>query len=463
MHQDCRGLGLTAADGEAVRHYDTTVEAYLGFKADTGDHLKACFKADPAMAMAQITKGYFMHLFATRRLDGKAREAAAAAHESIRERGGTTRERGHLAALDAWCAGDFLRATAAWEAILAEYPRDALALRLAHYMHFYLGDDANLRDSVHRVLWAWDEAVPGYGYVLGMQAFGCEEAGDYGTAEAVGREAVERNPGDLWAVHAVAHVMEMQGRAREGIAWVRAGPEAWRDTNPFQNHVWWHLALFHLELGEQDAVLDLYDTRIRAEPSEEYLDIVNAASLLWRLEDEGGSAGDRWAELAELAAKRTGDHVLAFADAHYTMCLAAADRFAEGEHYLAAWANHAAAHAGETESAITAEIGVPLARAILEYRASRFGRVVELLIPLRYGLSRLGGSRAQRDVWARMLIEAAIRGGEVETARILLSERRGQRPNDPWTWDAWARTLVGLGDAEAAGAARERAAELRAA
>ncbi|MBT5415164.1 MAG: tetratricopeptide repeat protein [Rhodospirillaceae bacterium] len=463
MHQDCRGLALTAANAEAARHFDATIEAYLGFKADTGDHLKACFAADPAMAMAQIVKGCFMHLFATRRLDGKARAAATSAHESIRERGATERERAHLAALDAWCAGDFAGAAKVWETILAAHPRDALALRLAHYMHFYLGDDANLRDSIHRVLWAWDETVPGYGYVLGMKAFGCEEAGDYTAAEAAGREAVERNPGDLWAVHGVAHVLEMQARAREGVAWVRRAPEAWADTNPFQNHVWWHLSLFHLELGERDAVFDLYDSRIRAEPSEEYLDITNAASLLWRLEDEDADIGDRWDELADLAAARESDHVLAFADAHYVMCLAAAGRHEEGEHYLAAWTAHAAAYPEQTESPVTADIGVPLARAILEYRAGRFGRVVELLMPARYGLIRLGGSHAQRDVWERMLIEAAIRGGEVETARLLLSERGGRRPDGPWTCAAWARTLEGLGDPTGAEDARKRVAALRAA
>src|SRR3546814_12099899 len=77
-----------------------------------------------------------------------------------------------------------------------------------------------MRDSIHRLLPAWDDAMPSYGFLKGCQAFGLEETADYARAEAAGREAVERNPSDVWATHAVAHVMAMQGRHREGVAWL---------------------------------------------------------------------------------------------------------------------------------------------------------------------------------------------------------------------------------------------------
>ena len=58
-------------------------------------------------------------------------------------------------ALGAWTAGDWQGAIGCWERILLDHPTDLLALRLAHYGHFYLGDPRRLRDSTARVLPSW--------------------------------------------------------------------------------------------------------------------------------------------------------------------------------------------------------------------------------------------------------------------------------------------------------------------
>ena len=74
---------------------------------------------------------------------------------------------------------------------------------------------------IEAALPAWDDTMPGYHAILGMHAFGLEENGHYAQAESSGRRAVELEPRDGWAHHAVAHVMEMQCRQRDGIAWMR--------------------------------------------------------------------------------------------------------------------------------------------------------------------------------------------------------------------------------------------------
>jgi tetratricopeptide (TPR) repeat protein len=290
--------------------------------------------------------------------------------------------------------------------------------------------------------------------MLGMHAFGLEESGGYEEAERTGRRAVEINPGDIWAVHAVTHVMEMQGRQREGIAWTLAEEKAWEGCNNFAFHVWWHRALFLLELGQYDAVLELYDRRFRAEPTEEYLDMVNAAAMLWRLEDEGVDVGNRWAELGERAAKRQDDHLLAFVDAHFMMALAATGREAEAQAMLASMATGPVG----TQAGVFKDVGRPLCRAVLAYRHGDYGSAVDLLLPVRYELLRIGGSHAQRDLFARMLIEAAIRGGRLTLARALLAERTAQKPNSRWSWRRSADVAGALGSKDTASRLSARAA-----
>src|SRR5512144_528473 len=136
--------------------------------------------------------------------------------------------------------------------------------------------------------------------VLGMHAFGLEETGDYARAERQGRKGVELEPRDGWAQHAVAHVMEMQGRQREGIAWMRAEPQAWAHDSFFGVHNWWHLALYHLDLDEIDEVLALFDGPIFGKRSTVVLDLIDASALLWRLDLRGIDVGNRWGSVADL-------------------------------------------------------------------------------------------------------------------------------------------------------------------
>jgi tetratricopeptide (TPR) repeat protein len=431
MHQDARGLDITAATAQAAAHFDAVIDSYMGFRNDVGDLLKRTLAADPEFPLALCARGYFMLLFAVRGLVPRARQAHAAAVAAAAKLGATERERSHLAALDAWCDGDITLALARWQAILAEFPRDVLALKLANFWHFYLGDSAALRDCVADALRGWDDAVPGYGYVLGLQAFGFEESGGYEAAERTGRRAIEINPGDVWAAHAVAHVMEMQDRPQDGIAWINGLMPHFDTCNNFRFHVWWHRCLFHLELADHDRVLELYDRHVRAESTGEYLDICNAAALLWRLEEDGVDVGARWTELATQSVSRIEDHMLVFADTHYAMALAAGGKAEDAERMVAS-ARLYSGSSRETEAQIMVESGAALCEAAIAHRRGEFSRVVALLLPVRGKLRRIGGSHAQRDLFEKMLISAAIKDGQTALVHDLLTDRLRRRPGNRW-------------------------------
>ena len=163
-----------------------------------------------------------------------------------------------------------------------------------------------------------------------MYAFGLEECGDYRAAERYGRAAIDANARDAWAAHAVIHVFEMEGRQADGLAFVAATSPDWGPSF-FAVHNWWHSALYHLELGQLDAALAVYDDRVAAEGLATPLGQLDAASLLWRLWLYGVEPGDRASELADAVTAWVHDSAHVFNDWHATMALTLAGRIADAE------------------------------------------------------------------------------------------------------------------------------------
>ncbi len=212
------------------------------------------------------------------------------------------------------------------EDVAIEYPRDLLALQVGHQLDFFRGEARMLRDRIARALPAWSNDVPGYHVMLGMHAFGLEETGDYAAAEVCGRTAVALDGRDAWAQHAVAHVMEMQGRQQEGIAWMTGNTEGWSRDNFFAVHNWWHVALYHLDLGNTDEALKLFDGPIYGAKSRVILEMIDASAMLWRMHLRGIDVGDRWQAVADAwePVKHAGNY--AFNDAHAAMAFVGAGR-----------------------------------------------------------------------------------------------------------------------------------------
>jgi tetratricopeptide (TPR) repeat protein len=457
---DAHGIPVTAANDQAVALLDDTVSAYLGFRKDTGDRLKTVFTADPDLMMAHCLRGYFMMLFGQRAMVSRAKRSLDAARQAAQTAAITPREAAHLAALSDWVAGDFAGAIARWQAIAGEHPRDLLAVKLAQYGFFYTGESARMRDVVARALPVWDPGSRDYGFILGCHAFGLEETGDYDAAERAGRAAVERNPADIWAAHAVQHVYEMTGRPRDGMAWTERLENDWRACNNFAFHALWHRCLFLLELGAADRVLDLYDREVRPESSDDLLDISNAVSLLWRLEEAGVAVGERWQELADRSQAHIDDHLLTFGDIHYAMALAAG-RADDAERLIESLSRYAA-DSGETEAQVARQPGLALARAAVAHRRGDHAAAADGLAAIRDDIRRIGGSHAQRDLFEEMLIDAARRAGRLAQARDLLAERVARRPRNLWGWQRYGEVLSQLGDGAAADA-RDAAARLHSA
>jgi tetratricopeptide (TPR) repeat protein len=412
VHRDRLGLELTAASGEAARAFDDTVWAYVGFSREPGVPLKRALQADPQMPMTLCLQGYFFHLMGLPGLAAKARKV----FESVANAEANPREKAHIAALGAWCDGELERTCKLLDGILAEHPRDFLALKLSNYLYFYMGDAASVRDGPARALKAWDERAPGYGHLLALHAFGLEESGDYAGAERAGRRATEINPADPWAVHAVAHVMEMQDRPAEGAAWIETLAPHWDTANFFRFHLWWHLALMHWSDGRPEKALALYDSHVWADGSSENLSLCNDISMLARLELAGVDVGGRWDAAAAVVRGQLdpagGGSVLAFVDAHYALALGAVPSL----------------ESRGTTGRVHGAVGSALCEAAVAWRAKDHARVVARLAPVMGELRRIGGSHAQRDLFTLLLLDSARKTGARSLAGALHAERAAQRP-----------------------------------
>lgn len=425
--EDGQGLAVAAASAKTIAAIDHFVDQALTYGKDYAPIVEAA-EAEPGCVMAgSLAASLMMWMEA-----GQSPALAEPYLERCRGAlaGAEPRERAWFEATEAWVTGDMGRALQVLEKITDDWPRDVFAMKLAQYHYFNLGRLDEMLRVCEKVL----PANPENGYLLGCQAFGLEQADRLDEAEAVGRRAVALNRGDAWAHHAVAHVMETQGRILDGIAWMEGHADTWVDCNSFMlGHNWWHTALFHLDRGDTGRVLDIYDNHVWGLDKTYSQDQANAASLLWRLELRGVDVGDRWQDVADHVAGRLHEHVQLFLDAHYLYALGRAGNRAAMATLVESCADHAAA-ADELVRPTLQRVAVPLVRGLAAYVNGDFDAAHAGLAAAVPRLQEIGGSHAQRDLFLQTWLDILLRTGRTAQALPLLRERAEARPAAPYGW-----------------------------
>ena len=445
MYQDSRAHAITTDSSTAASAVDEAIGHLVGRRAAMMPTIEAAVVADPACVMAQALAG-LMACGARKAAALPAASQALAAIGSSRH-AATSRERLYVEALEQAIARRPGAMVARYEAILCEHPTDLLAAVLAQGELFWTGDmprSARLSAAADS---AWHEGVDGYPDWLALRAFDLEEAGELDAAERLGREAIARDPANLWGAHAVSHVLEMRGDSAGGVRWLDGLHAGWDAGGPMRFHLWWHRCLCHVELGESDAALALHDDWLRndALPFQRavpdfYLDVQNAASHLLRLEIAGVDVGDRWQSLATAIDASWDDLSSPFTTLHVAMVLAATGQ----RQRLARLIDAVEALAGSTDPAVAGSVGpscssgaeaeqqraadtLPdayrgasgMLRAIRAHRAGHHAQVVADAQPLRGELWRFGGSHAQRDVLFQLLFDSARAVGDQALMRAI--------------------------------------------
>ncbi|AMO25668.1 hypothetical protein UC35_22270 [Ramlibacter tataouinensis] len=418
---------------EAAARVETALDAMLSYFGDPLALLDEAIAADPGWTHPRTLKA---GLLLTMGEHGPSLQARDLLDEvEGMGAGSIARERAHFKAARCAAEGDWDRACALWDAILVEWPRDVAALLFAHLFDFYRGDALNLKRRPQRVLPHWSRAMPLYGYVLGMHAFGLEESGHYAEAEDTGRAALGVNPRDPWAVHAVTHVFEMEGRHRDGAHWLESRRADWAVDNGFSYHNWFHAALFAMESMDTAAALAIFDAQ-HAPATDMALQRVDGTAVLWRLKLLGVDVAQRFDALRRGWQTQAPDAgFYAFNDLHALMAhIGAADPadMEEAADALAA-AMDRPGSGGSTNLRMSSEVGLPLARAFMDYARGNWAAAADGLFAVRDRAHGFGGSHAQRDILTLTLMDAAIRAGQGALATHVLHERFPAKARTPLT------------------------------
>ncbi|XP_068595436.1 tetratricopeptide repeat protein 38-like [Brachionichthys hirsutus] len=449
-YRDCQawkaeGLPLYTSSNEACKLFDAILHQYVKWRNDeTLGGIEGCVSsmqaAGPDFVMGHVisTGLDLLSMGSSPRLDERLASAVRRTVELANSQDISPRERLHVKAVEYFSHGNYSKACDAWEDILIDHPTDMLALKFVHDTYFYRGAQKQMRDSVLRVLPHWKPHLPLYSYLKGQQAFGLLESCFYDEAEKVAMEGLALVPDDAWSVHAVAHVYEMRAEVDKGLKFMESREKDWKASEMLAGHNYWHWALYFIEKEQYEAALQIYDSELfkRCKTSGSMLDMVDASSMLCRLEMEGVCLQDRWRELLQVTQPHTDDHVTLFNDFHFLMASLGAKDSRTSRRLLEGLQELAKAPGDNEQHQLAHTIGVPMCQAMMEYNQSNYSQAVELLYPLRYDLVHVGGSDAQRDVFNQLLIHAAIRSDRKhhqKLGRALLVERDSLRPNSALT------------------------------
>ena len=443
---DVRGLSLSAASSAAVERFDALIDDIYYYRLGVQDRLDALLQEFPEFVLAHVLKGYSLMTEGT--LDA---HPMARAHLLLAEAlPANPRERLHQEALRAWLAQDSSARAAAWEQILVEWPLDLLALRQHTGTLFWTGDKRHQAEVTAGVAGHWGRETPGYGHFLSAHAFAMEEIGLYVVAERCAREALALQPQDLWALHGLAHVFEMQDRVREGIDLLSDAARFLNDYNLFRGHLWWHLSLFKFAQARYDEVLDLFDREVYPKSSTFYLDVQNGASLLARLEFQGVDVGlARWERLAQASLRNATQSTLWFTSMHHVMALARSGRVSAVQSTLDYLSS---VGTGSAQAALAHD----LALAGAAFYQDKPREALEWMLAVRQRHGELGASHVQQDLYDQIMVMAALQLGDLPRVRQLLKARLTTRIWDAATWQAYegrSRRVDEVHDAAAARAA----------
>lgn len=417
-------LAIDTIDADSQCRCERTLDMMLTGRGDPFAEIEKVLAADPECVLAHCLRAALIVRADSAALSPTLHASIAAIEAASLDIDHPARR--HAAAARVWLRGDPVGAAALYDAILTDRPQDAIALAVAHSLDFHLGRRRMMRDRIARALPHWSTNAPGYASMLALYAFALEENGQYRRATKFARRALAIDPAHPGAIHVMAHVMEMQGRSRDGLAFLTSTEAAWRENTGLSGHLAWHRALFQLDSDNPASALATYDALIMNSRASDMSILADASALLWRLQLRDIGVGGRWQVLADQWQKQELVGARPFYVVHAMIAFAAAGRAGVARQLLATfWDDRTT---GASFFSPEEELVVPFGEALLAFVARAYSESIGWLKRVRHITYRCGGSLAQCDLIHLTFTEAALRARKERLARKLVAERSLRKP-----------------------------------
>ncbi|MBD2527550.1 tetratricopeptide repeat protein [Nostoc sp. FACHB-133] len=403
MLKDAQGLVVTTDSAQAIAAINRFIDQALCYGQDAETAIFQAIEADPTCALAHAYAAAYYLTQENSKAWQQVQPYLQVAQRNLAKI--TDREKLYVQAILAWANQEIDLAIGFHEEITNKFPRDLISVQQGQYHYFYTGNKEKLLKIAQKVL----PSNPQQDYLYGMVAFGLEQCHLLKAAEKMARQAIALNRYDPWAHHALAHVMETQGRVNEGIAWMESFADTWENCNSMlYSHNWWHIALYYLEQENYQKVVSLYDTQIWERANKQSpKDQVGAISLLLRLELRGVNVGNRWQSIIPYLYSRIDEHALAFQDLHYVYALAKAGHTGWVNQMLQSMQYHALSINPFLQRSWL-EVAIPAARGMVAHAKGDFNTAVTELKLVLPRLHEIGGSHAQRVLFEQIYHDAVL-------------------------------------------------------
>lgn len=423
---DLFGTDITVSRADTLDVWHRAMENYLGYRGSPVGEMEQA--DDPSFVLGPV------FCAAMKILSGvdPAGKSVSKNLEAMRKAApsANAQEKQHVAAIEHMVLGEFSVAACQWDRILADTPGDILAHKCAHEAWFLIGDATSMRAGSTAAIERLDIDHPAFVVAAAQHGFALEETGDYAAAESWGRLAINMAPSDCWALHCLAHVYETQNRHHDAMALLESKQIFWAEQNLLNAHIWWHLALRHIETREYEKALAVFDSTLADVAASNRFRLTDGTSLLWRLELEGVNVGDRWTDMADKWAKNPTLHTNAFLDLHAAFAFSRCpDNPASSVFFDSLLTSF---DADDSENAQTFQNVVkPLAKAFARFNADPLGAssAIEKILP---DLHKVGGSIVQREIVERSFSSALLASGQAQKAAQWLEPKRAAHPNTSW-------------------------------